>query len=136
MNEKLILYTDGGARGNPGPAGIGAVIKNPQGLTIATFKQAIGEATNNVAEYRALLLGLSQAAHLGAAEVAVHMDSELVVRQMLGRYKIKEPALKALAGEVLKLMKRFSQVSFTHVPREQNRDADRLVNEAIDESLA
>lgn len=136
MNGKLIVYTDGGARGNPGPAGIGAVIKNPQGLTIATFKRAIGEATNNVAEYRALLLGLSEAARLGAAEVAVHMDSELVVRQMLGRYKIKEPALKVLAGDVLQLVKRFSQVSFTHVPREQNRDADRLVNEAIDGSLA
>ena len=131
---KLIINTDGGARGNPGPAGIGVVIRDQGGALVANHKQYIGEGTNNFAEYRALILALERAASLGADELLVRMDSELIVRQMQGRYKIKEPQLKILAAEVLKLMHRFKSVTFKHIPRAENKQADKLVNEAIDES--
>ncbi|HVY67455.1 MAG TPA: ribonuclease HI family protein [Patescibacteria group bacterium] len=132
---QLTLHTDGGARGNPGPAGIGVVIEN-SGLVVARRKAYIGEATNNVAEYRALILALQEALALGGSELDVVMDSELVVRQMNGQYKIKQPALAALAGEVLRLKNNFTRVSFRHVRREFNKEADALVNQAIDEALA
>lgn len=134
--RKLIIYTDGGARGNPGPAGIGVVIQDDAKRLIARHGRYIGEATNNVAEYQALLLALQKAAKLKAQELLVHMDSELVVRQMQGVYKIKEPALKDLALEAFRLIKKFSRVSFRHVMREQNKEADRLVNQAIDQKLS
>lgn len=128
----LVINTDGGARGNPGPAGIGVVIRNHQGQIIGEHKQYIGEATNNVAEYRALILALTEAAKMSAETLTVNMDSQLIVRQMQGQYKIKEPALKLLAAEVFQLQRRFKNLVFHHVPRELNKEADRLVNQAID----
>jgi len=138
---KLIINTDGGARGNPGPSGIGVVIATDDGKTISFHKKYIGEATNNVAEYKALILALQEAQRIFNLEssilnLEVNMDSELIVRQMQGRYKIKDERLKILASEVLKLIKQFKTVSFNHVRREQNKLADKLVNEAIDEALS
>lgn len=129
---KLIIYTDGGARGNPGPAGIGVVFRDEANKIIAGHKKYIGKQTNNFAEYQALILALQEAQKIGAKELLINMDSELVVRQMQGRYKIKEPSLKLLAQEVLKLSNYFSNIKYCHVPREQNKEADLLVNEAID----
>jgi ribonuclease HI len=135
--EKLIINTDGGARGNPGPAGIGVVIRSADNEVIAEHKQYIGEATNNVAEYKALILALTEALNLEprTLNLEIRMDSELIVRQMQGRYKIKEPTLKLLATEVIKLKSQFKNVTFHHVPREQNKEADKLVNEAIDQAI-
>jgi ribonuclease HI len=138
--NKLILNTDGGARGNPGPAGIGAVVRNEKGLIIGQYKKYIGETTNNQAEYKALILGLEEAWKISniqnpIVDLEIRMDSELIVRQMQGRYKIKDQGLKPLAEQVLKLCKNFSAVTFHHVPRAQNSDADKLVNEAIDEEI-
>jgi len=132
---KLVINTDGGARGNPGPAGIGVVIADSLGNIIGRHKKYIGEATNNVAEYKALILALQEARKLKADQLLINMDSELIVRQMQGRYKIKEPALKLLASEVLKLTGQFKNVTFHHVFREQNKEADKLVNLAIDEAI-
>lgn len=133
---KLVINTDGGARGNPGPAGIGVVIANDAGKIIGLHKKYIGEATNNVAEYKALILALEEAGKLGGTQISVRMDSELIVRQMQGRYKIKEPTLQVLGGEVIKLKNRFKSIEFAHIRREQNKLADKLVNEAIDEKLS
>ena len=132
MSKIVVLNTDGGARGNPGPAGTGVVIKDESGAILYAVGEYIGEATNNVAEYKALIRALEQAHHLGATDVRVNMDSELIVKQMLGQYKIKEPTLQKLAGEVIKLRNNFEKVSFTHVRRELNKEADLLVNQAID----
>ena len=132
---KLIINTDGGARGNPGPAGIGVVIRDENNHVIAEHKNYIGETTNNVAEYKALILALQEAEKLGAEQLVVNMDSELVVRQMQGKYKIKEPTLQVLAQEVIKLIHGFKYVAFQHVMREQNKEADKLVNQAIDLAL-
>jgi ribonuclease HI len=139
--EQLIIFTDGGARGNPGPAGIGVVLyKSPDhGITtekIGEIKKYIGSATNNFAEYSALIAGLERGAELGYAEAMCFLDSELVVRQLNGQYKVREESLKPLAQRVLALTNKFKSVSFTHVPREKNAEADKLVNLAIDEALA
>ena len=131
--EKLIIYTDGGARGNPGPAGIGVAIYDEQRRLLETHKEYIGEATNNQAEYRAVLLALRQANKLGAGSIKFFLDSELVVRQLRGEYKIKNEGLQPLAEEVLKQASGFDAIDYAHVPREQNEVADKLVNEAIDE---
>ncbi len=120
MDRHFIIFTDGGARGNPGPAGIGVVIVDDAGNIIAQHKKYIGEATNNVAEYKALILALEKVEELGGQQVTVRMDSELIVRQMQGRYKIKDSRLKILAADVLKLIKNFQKVEFHHIPREQN----------------
>ncbi|PIR89431.1 MAG: hypothetical protein COU07_00835 [Candidatus Harrisonbacteria bacterium CG10_big_fil_rev_8_21_14_0_10_40_38] len=131
-NSPLIIYTDGGARGNPGPAAIGYVIGEK------TYGEAIGSATNNIAEYSAVIAALKKAKLLigkdkaKKTDVKVNMDSELVVRQMNGEYKIKEPELQKLFIEIWNLKLDFKSVSFSHIPREQNREADRLVNEALD----
>lgn len=130
--KKLVINTDGGARGNPGPAGIGVVIRDDAGLIVFQHGGYIGEATNNVAEYKALIKALETSRDLGATDLLIRMDSELIVRQMQGKYKIKEPTLQGLAAEVFKLLNSFQNFSFIHIPREQNKDADRLVNEAID----
>lgn len=132
---KLIIYTDGGARGNPGPAAIGVVISNDAGVELKRLGQYIGETTNNQAEYKALIEALKQAAALGGERLVCHLDSELVVRQLQGQYKIKEPTLQPLAQEALRLMTKFAQVQFQHVPREKNKLADQLVNEALDKHL-
>ena len=140
---KFIINTDGGARGNPGPAGIGVMMVDDQSGKIFEYKQYIGSATNNVAEYKALLLALAEAQKIALSageksltvQLEVRMDSELIVKQMLGQYKIKEPTLQVLAQEVFLEIKKFSHVSFTHVRREFNKQADKLVNQAIDEHL-
>jgi ribonuclease HI len=135
MNKHLTINTDGGARGNPGPAGIGVVIKNDRGLIIKQVSEYIQETTNNFAEYRALIRALEEAHKLEATHLLVQMDSELVVRQMTGKYKIKEPTLQKLAAEVFRLKNNFQEVVFTHVRRELNKEADKLVNQAIDNAL-
>ena len=130
---KLIVHVDGGARGNPGPAAAAAVISAPDGTVLAEPTQALGTATNNVAEYRALLLGLAGAAELGASEVEVVGDSELVARQVQGVYKVRNPSMRALHEQALGALGRFQRWSIRTVPREQNADADALVNATLDQ---
>ena len=134
MTEKLIIYSDGGARGNPGPAAVGFVIYDFGHHEIKRLGKYIGTTTNNQAEYRALLTALQGAVAIGAKNIVCNLDSELVVKQLQGLYKIKEKGLQALAAEVLSLTAKFSQVEFKHVRREQNKLADELVNEALDEA--
>jgi probable phosphoglycerate mutase len=130
---KVIVEADGGARGNPGPAGYGAVVREAAtGEVLVERSAAIGVATNNVAEYGGLVAGLQAAAELGAVEVEVRMDSKLVVEQMSGRWRIKHPGLRPLAAEAAALVRRFDTVRFTWVPRERNRRADALANAAMD----
>jgi len=133
---KLTIFTDGGSRGNPGPAGIGVVIYGVNKKIIGEYKDFIGEATNNVAEYKALILALEKARQLGGRTLVINMDSELIVRQMNGQYKIKEATLKELAAQVFKFSNKFESVTFRHVERAKNKEADRLVNQALDEALA
>ena len=130
--KKLFIYTDGAARGNPGPAGIGARILDSDGNVLSEECQYIGEATNNVAEYRALLMGLERAAELGASTVEVRSDSELVVKQLRGEYRVRSVALRDLFERAKQLSRAFQSVDYVHVRRELNRDADRLANRAID----
>lgn len=130
---KVVVEADGGSRGNPGPAGYGTVVWSADRTEVlAEVKEAIGVATNNVAEYRGLVAGLTEAARLGAAEVAVLMDSKLVVEQMAGRWKVKHPDLIPLHAQARKLASKFDHVRYTWIPREQNSYADRLANEAMD----
>ena len=129
---KVRLSTDGGARGNPGPAAYGYVLEAQDGTVLAAHGERIGVATNNVAEYRGLLAGLAKAVDLGAAEVEVISDSELLVKQMRGEYKVKNPALRELSLEAARLSRRLEKVSYRAVRREHNELADRLVNEALD----
>jgi ribonuclease HI len=129
---KLVVNVDGGARGNPGPAAIGAVVQAPGGEVLEERGERIGAATNNVAEYRALLLGIERAAELGASELELVGDSELVVRQVKGEYKVKDAALRELLAEVKRALRGFERWSIRHVRREHNAEADRLVNEALD----
>ena len=129
----MVIEADGGSRGNPGPAGYGAVVRDPEtGEVLAERSESIGTATNNVAEYRGLIAGLEAAAELGAAEVEARMDSKLVVEQMCGRWQIKHPGLRPLAAQAAGLVSRFTAVRFTWVPRERNRHADALANAAMD----
>jgi ribonuclease HI len=132
----VIVSTDGAARGNPGPAGIGVVVTDRRGRTLAEIAEGIGPATNNVAEYRAVLAGLEAAAELGARKVLVRSDSRLLVEQLSGRFRVKNPRLIRLHEEARALMKGFREVVFEHVPREKNKDADRLANRGVDEWLA
>lgn len=134
-HKKLWLSTDGGARGNPGPAGLGLVIKDEQGNIVLEHGQYLGETTNNVAEYSALISALKFAKSFGATEVVIQMDSELIVKQMTGEYKIKQPHLQDLAGQVEVLLKQFDKYEFIHVLRAYNKEADKMVNKAIDEAL-
>ncbi|MEV1074896.1 bifunctional RNase H/acid phosphatase [Micromonospora parva] len=127
------VEADGGSRGNPGPAGYGAVVRDPEtGEVLAERSESLGTATNNVAEYQGLIAGLTAAAELGAAEVNVRMDSKLVVEQMCGRWQIKHPGLRPLAAQAAALVGRFTAVRFSWIPREQNRHADALANAAMD----
>ena len=132
MAERLIVHVDGGARGNPGPAAIAAVVSNPAGELIDHRGEAIGRATNNVAEYRALLLGIELAKQLGADELELVGDSELVVRQVKGEYRVKHADLQPLHRAVREALDGFDRWSIRHVRREQNADADALVNETLD----
>jgi ribonuclease HI len=128
----LTVNVDGGARGNPGPAAIGVVVRDPDGKVLEELGERIGEATNNVAEYRALLRGIELAAAHGADELELIGDSELVVRQVEGRYKVKNAGMKELHAEVKRALADFDSWSIRHVRRAENADADRLVNEALD----
>lgn len=132
---RVIVEADGGSRGNPGPAGYGAVVWDAdRERVLAERKEALGVATNNVAEYRGLIAGLSAAAELGAREVDVRMDSKLVVEQMTGRWKVKHAAMIPLADQARRLAAGFDRVDFEWIPRAQNSHADRLANEAMDDA--
>ena len=129
---KARLFTDGGARGNPGPAAYAFVLETDDGTVLAAEGQAIGVATNNVAEYSALVAGLERAAELGLDEIEVVSDSELLVKQMLGEYRVKNEALRGLSLDAARLARRLRKVTYRAVRREHNELADRLVNEALD----
>jgi len=129
---KAVLHVDGGARGNPGPAAVGVVISTPEGEVLDELAETIGVATNNVAEYRGLLRGLERARGLGATEVDIINDSELVARQVSGAYKVKHPAMKPLHAEAMAALSEFDRWSIRSVPRAENARADELVNQALD----
>lgn len=135
--NKIIVHSDGGARGNPGPAAIGVVIEKENGEMIEEISEAIGDTTNNIAEYTAVLRGLQVIEVLFGAkvtemEVDWRLDSELVVKQLAGQYKVKNPGLRPLYEEIRDLRARFPHLTLKHVRREENKEADRLVNEALD----
>jgi ribonuclease HI len=132
--DKLVVNVDGGARGNPGPAAVGVVVQSPGGEVLEERGERIGRATNNVAEYKALLLGIERAAALGASELELVGDSELIVKQVKGEYKVKDATMRALHTEVKRALRPFERWSIRHVRREQNAEADRLVNAALDGS--
>jgi ribonuclease HI len=129
---RLTIHTDGAARGNPGPAGAGACIRDEHGTVVSEDCRYLGEATNNVAEYEALLLGMERAKELGARRIEMCADSQLVVRQLNGEYRVRNPALQRLHARVQQLESEFDSVEYRHVPRAENRAADRLANRAID----
>ena len=129
---KVIVHVDGGARGNPGPAAIGVVVSSPDGALLDEVAETIGVATNNVAEYRALLKGVERAAALGANEIELINDSELVARQLTGAYKVKHPAMKPLYEQAIAALGGFGAWRVRSVPRAQNARADELVNAALD----
>lgn len=133
MNTVLIVRTDGGARGNPGPAAIGVVLEDEHGQVVREFGRYLGETTNNQAEYQALLAGLEEAKKLKAKEVRCFLDSELVVKQLNREYKVKDKALAPWFVKVWNASQNFTKATFSHVTRDQNRRADALVNQALDE---
>ncbi|HVA19439.1 MAG TPA: ribonuclease HI family protein [Solirubrobacteraceae bacterium] len=133
---KVIVHVDGGARGNPGPAAAACVITSPEGVLLGEHAQLLGTATNNVAEYRALLLGLQRARELGASEIDVVGDSELIAKQVKGLFKVKHEAMKPLHREAMAALGEFERWSIRTVPREQNEHADALVNAALDQARA
>ena len=128
----LVLFADGGSRGNPGPAGAGAVLLDPQGNTVEELSRFLGQTTNNVAEYEGLIMGLEAARKHGAASLAVRLDSELLVKQLNGQYRVKAPNLKPLFEKARKIISAFDKVDVGHVRREFNKEADRLANLAMD----
>jgi len=130
--KKLILFTDGGARGNPGPAASGWVVYDENQNLLHSEGKYLGETTNNVAEYTALIEALKTAKGFAATVLEIRMDSELIVKQMTGTYKIKQPHLQELASRVTKLLNTFENYKFIHVRRELNKAADKMVNEALD----
>lgn len=132
---KLILYTDGGSRGNPGPAGAGVVVYNARGQLIKKYAKFIGPATNNQAEYKAVILGLERAKNLGGTNIDCYLDSQLLVEQLNRRYKIKDPALGSLFIKVWNLSQNFKTVNFYYIAREKNKQADKLANKAIKENI-
>ena len=134
--QRVVVHVDGGARGNPGPAAVGAVATDPDGGVLAERNLYIGEATNNVAEYRAVLLGLELARELGASEVEVVNDSELISKQIGGQYKVKHAGLKPLFGDAMRALREFDSWKVRSVRRESNERADELVNEALDQRAA
>ena len=132
MNDKLTIFTDGAARGNPGPAAIGVVIKDEKGNNVAAISRCLGSTTNNQAEYRGIIAALEKAVSLGARQVTVYSDSELMVKQINGQYRIKNAALQPLYAEVVKLTGRLDSFKISHIRREQNSEADALANKALD----
>ena len=131
MAKKYILYIDGASRGNPGPAGIGIVILDEKKKKVKEFYKYIGETTNNVAEYNALIHGLEEASKLNADEVVVNMDSELVAKQLNGEYKVKDPNMKSLFEKAVRLLKDFANFEIRYIDRLKNKEADKLANKAI-----
>ncbi len=132
MNNKLIIHTDGGARGNPGPAAVGVVIQDSQGNILKEVGKYLGKATNNQAEYQAVILALEEAKKMQADQIDFYLDSELVVEQLNRRYKIKDQTLGSLFIKIWNLKSQFRQVNFFHIPREQNKRADAIVNQVLD----
>ncbi len=132
----LIVWCDGAARGNPGPAGVGAQLTTPAGAVVAEIAEGLGETTNNVAEYTAAIRGLERAAELGAREVTLRSDSLLLVNQLTGRYRVRTAHLVPLYERVRALTRGFRRIRFEHVPRERNGEADRLANAGVDAWLA
>ena len=130
--KKIIIYSDGGARGNPGPSGIGAVLYDENKKLLAEISEYLGETTNNQAEYRALIFALKKAKSLGGEDLSCYLDSELVVKQLKREYKVKNAELAPLFLEVHNLSLNFKKIEFIHVRREFNKEADRLANEAMD----
>jgi len=130
--EKAVIFADGASRGNPGPAAIGATIKDKRGKLITSISQCIGKATNNQAEYRAIIAALEEATKLGARQIDIKMDSELVVKQINGEYRVKKATLKPLYQQVKQLQGQFKGCTLTHVLRQQNKEADKLANKALD----
>lgn len=133
--KKLIIYTDGGARGNPGPAGIGVVVYDEHKKKLAEYGEYIGEATNNQAEYKAVILALSKAKELGGVEIDFFLDSELVVRQLTGEYRVKDKDLASLFVKIWNATQHFKKITYRHVFRADNKQADLMVNRAIDAAL-
>ena len=133
--EKIIIYSDGGARGNPGPAGIGAVLYDEHKNLLAEISSYLGVATNNQAEYKALIAALKKAKDLGAKEIDCFLDSELVVKQLKREYKVKNAELAPLFLEIHNLSLSFQKINYSHIRRELNKEADRLANEAMDRGL-
>ena len=129
--EKVEIYADGASRGNPGPSAIGATIKDEQGKLLASISRSIGITTNNQAEYRAIIAALQEAVGLGARQVDIKLDSQLLVRQINGRYRVRNAALKPLYQQVKQLTDQLESFNIAHVPRQQNREADRLANMAL-----
>jgi len=133
--RRLAIYVDGASRGNPGPSGVGIVIEDGDGVTKVKISSYIGRATNNQAEYRALIVGLREAVRLEAEHVEIKSDSELLVKQVCGRYKIRNAMLRALFEEVKQLLASFRSSAISYIPRHQNRAADALANQALDRQL-
>jgi ribonuclease HI len=133
--RKTIVHVDGGARGNPGPAAAASVVSSPEGEVLDEATELLGNVTNNVAEYRALLLGLARARALGASEVEVVNDSELIAKQVQGLYKVKHEAMRPLHQQAMAALREFERWSIRSVPRAQNAKADALVNQALDAAL-
>ena len=132
----MIVACDGASRGNPGPAGAGAQITDADGVVLAEVAEGLGAATNNVAEYTAVIRGLERALELGAASVLLRSDSQLLINQLTGRYRVKSPHLQPLHRRVRQLAAGFDSIEFEHVRRERNTEADRLANQGVDEWLA
>lgn len=132
MEGALTLYCDGASRGNPGPASAGALLLDESGAVVAELSETLGRATNNEAEYAALLLGLRKAISLGAGRVDIRADSQLVIRQLTGEYRVKHPGMKRSHAEAMRLLGHFSSWGAKHVPREENARADALANAALD----
>jgi len=131
--RKVVIYTDGASRGNPGLSGAGAFITTEDGRVVSRIARFLGEMTNNMAEYTALLIGLKEAQRVGAEEVTIRSDSELLVKQLEGRYKVKNETLKILHGSAMDLLAGFKRWKAAHIPREKNAEADRLANAGIDD---
>lgn len=130
--REICIFTDGGSRGNPGPSAVGAVLLDPEGKMLAEVSRYIGIATNNVAEYLAVLYGLQEAAHLGANSVILNLDSQLVARQLKGEYRVKDQSILKFYDLVLNLFREFTTVKIVEIPREENGMADSLANKALD----
>lgn len=131
-SKRLNIYIDGAARGNPGPAGIGVVITDAKASVVGEIARYIGNTTNNVAEYTALIFGMEEARNLGASELVINTDSELLAKQLGGEYKVKSSALKELYAKVTQILKSFDEARVNQIKREENKGADRLANKAVD----